>query len=137
MPVNLFRRGTLLIPSGPMHDPDRMHLHIICSDPDHEGLQLVVPCCSIKDRPYDPTCTLGVHEHAWITRPSFINYGHSEIIAQARLVDGVARQKFHPKADMNLQTFLRVTNGIPRSKRTPPEVKAYYLEGRTKDRIAA
>ena len=137
MPVNLFKRGTLLIPSGPAHDPERMHLFVICSDPDDDGRQLVVPCCSIKNDLHDRTCVLGIHDHRWIIKPSFVNYRHAEIIAQDQLATGVAQEKFCPKNDMNLQTFLRVTNGIPRSRATPALIKAYYLAGKAGQRIAA
>lgn len=35
--VNFFRKGTLLIPSGPARDPSRRHLHVICTNPDATG----------------------------------------------------------------------------------------------------
>ena len=36
MPI--YRAGTLLVPSGPSHDPDRKHLHVVCNDTD-KGLR--------------------------------------------------------------------------------------------------
>ena len=65
-----------------------------------------------------------------------MNYRHAEIIAQNQLEAGVALEKFCPKDNMNLQTFLRVTNGIPRSRATSAFIKAYHLAGKASQRIA-
>jgi hypothetical protein len=40
MPVK--EKAALLVPSGTYHEPDKKHLHIICSDPDAKGLVVIV-----------------------------------------------------------------------------------------------
>ena len=137
MGANLLKRGTLLIPSGPAHDPTRMHLYIICSDPDENFRQLVVPCCSIRSDLFDRTCRLEEHEHPYFRHPSYVDYQFAEIITHDRLVVGVEGETFHPRSDLNHQTFLRVTNGIPRSRATPARIKAFYSAGRDGRLIAA
>ena len=61
----------------------------------------------------------------------------AEIITHDRLVVGVAGETFHPRSDLNHQTFLRITNGIPRSRAKPARIKAFYAAGRDGRLIAA
>lgn len=137
MPANLLKRGTLLIPSGPTHDPDRLHLHIICTDPDDHGRQLVVSCNSIKSDRFDRTCLLYAYEHPNISHPSYIAYRHADIVTHERLIVGVRREYFHPKKDLNSQTFLRVTKGIVTSPETTPRIKNFFFENKAGSRFAA
>lgn len=124
--ANLYRRGTLLIPSGPVNDPDRPHLHIICTDPDDNGDQVVVSVCSKRNPTDDPTCILQKYEHRWLRREYFVDYRFSKKWAGEKLERGVEANLFQPDADLNLQTFLRVLRGILASPNTPPLLKAYY-----------
>lgn len=39
----VLKKGTLLIPSGPTHDPDKKHLFVVCTDACAEGRHLLVP----------------------------------------------------------------------------------------------
>lgn len=39
----VLKKGTLLIPSGPTHDPDKKHLFVVCTDVCAEGRHLLVP----------------------------------------------------------------------------------------------
>jgi len=126
MAQSLFKRGTLLIPSGPSHDPDRKHLHIICTDPDECDEQLLVSVCSVRDDLYDRTCVLLPHEHEFLRKKSFVYYAKATILDQGSLSEGLERRKFDPHEDLNSQTFLRVTRGILISKRSTPRVKQFY-----------
>ena len=124
--ANFYKKGTLLIPSGPSHDPDRMHLHIICTDPDEKGKQLIVSVSKKTSAPCDNTCVLQSHEHSFLSQESYIFYRKARIIDQTALINGVNAKLFAFKDDVNGQTFLKVTNGICASPQTPRKIKAYF-----------
>ena len=135
--ANLSLRGTLLIPSGPEHDPERMHLHVICTEPDDDGLQLLVPISSMPAGPFDRTCTLARHEHRFLRKPSYANYRDVETVTRDALVVGIADKTFVPRPDVNPQTFLKIVRGIVASKRTPYLYKAFYLDRFVGTKVAA
>ncbi len=119
------RKGTILIPSGPIRDPDRLHLFVICTDPCADGKQLIVPVSSkINDR-CDLTCVLQPHEHSFLKHESFVFYKRARIEAHQALINGVTQNTFIPHDNMNGQTFLRIYNGICRSLETPRKIKLY------------
>lgn len=123
MPVA--KKGTLLIISGPPHDPNRKHLHVVCNDPDEDGNVLVVGVCSVTAAPHDTTCILQAHEHEWLRHPSFVFYARARMVSEKSLDAGVAKRLMEVRDDVNGQTFLRVKNGICRSPFTPRKIKQY------------
>lgn len=120
------KKGTVLIPSGPSHDPGRMHLHVVCTDPDNDGCQLIVSICTKINNLCDPSCTLQPHEHPFLTKESYVLYRKAEVVQQSALTNGVAANLFVPKEDMNGQTFLRIAKGICTSIQTPRRIKKYF-----------
>lgn len=120
------KKGTLLIPSGPSHDSERKHLHVICTDCDNEGKQLIVSVSSKTNSPCDETCLLQIHEHEFLDRVSYVFYRKAKIVSQSSLVNGVEQNIFIPRDDMNGQTFLRIKSGICRSPQTPNKIKKYF-----------
>lgn len=122
----LQKKGTVLIPSGPSHDPNRKHLHVICTDPDDHGCQLIVSICTKINDLCDPACTLQAHEHDFLTRESYVLYRKATIVEQSALANGVAASIFVPREDMNGQTFLRISKGICASIHTPRRIKKYF-----------
>lgn len=121
MPVA--RAGTLLIPSGPYHDPDRKHLFVICNDECESGNHIVVPINSWTGDRCDETCRLAAYEHAFLRHESFVLYRKAEIKPALSLRNGVQQGVFTLHDPMNAQTFLRVKNGVCRSIHTPRKVK--------------
>jgi len=123
------KKGTLLIISGPKHDPDRKHLHIICNDPDADGNVAIVGVCSIDTSVavayHDATCVLQKHEHDFIKHDSYVLYARASIVTAAALEAGVKSKVMVTHDDMNGQTFLRITKGVCRSPHTPRKVKNY------------
>lgn len=119
------KKGTLLIPSGPHHDPDRMHLHVVCTDPCSDGKQLLVPICSYV-APCDLTCVLEAHEHSWLKKKSYVLYAKADIVSCAAINLGIEEEKFILKDDFNSQSFLRIKNGICNSKHTTLRVKLFF-----------
>jgi hypothetical protein len=120
------KRGTLLIVSGPQHDPDRKHLHVICNDPDPQGDVLIVSISSVTAAAHDKTCVLQSYEHDFLQRPSYVYYAKAQTVSAATLMNGVNQQIIVVHSNMNAQAFLRVTNGICRSPHTPRKIKKYF-----------
>jgi hypothetical protein len=122
----IYRAGTLLIPSGPRHDRDRKHLHVVCNDTDEDGNNLVVPITSCRDHRDDPTCILEEWEHEWLWRKSYALYREAKILSATTLENGLKIHKIQRKADINGQAFLKVRNGVCISPRTPRKIKRYF-----------
>jgi hypothetical protein len=70
----VLRKGSaFLVPSGPR---DLLHLHIVLTEADADGMHLVATVSSVKEGiEHDKTCVLPVGEHAFITKPSYVVYG--------------------------------------------------------------
>ena len=78
MPI--YRAGTLLIPSGPSHDPDLKHLHVVCNDTDDDGNNLIVPVASWTNDLCDDTCILLPHEHDFVRHKSWWFIGTAQLL---------------------------------------------------------
>ena len=122
----IYEKGTLLIPSGPSHDPDRKHLHIICNDTDGNGYNLIVPMASWTNDLCDETCVLLEHDHAFIRTKSWIVYRNAKIEMAIKLERGVQNGLIEPHKDMNANAFLKVKNGICQSPHTKRKIKRYF-----------
>lgn len=120
------RAGTLLIPSGPAIDPGRRHLHVICTDTDEQGMNLLVSVTSWTNELCDPTCRLAAHEHPWLIHASYVLYRKAELREAVKLDAGIRQGLFTLEAPMNGQAFLRVRNGICTSPHTPRRIKRYF-----------
>ena len=120
------RAGTLLIPSGPDNDPGRRHLHVVCTDPDEDGTQLIISITSWINDLCDATCIVHPHEHPWLRHQSYVFYRKARIEAATTLENGLLRGIFEQLQDMNGQTFLRIRNGVCRSPQTPRKIKRYF-----------
>lgn len=123
--MGVARQGTLLIVSGPRHDPSRRHLHVVVNDPDVDGNVLLLAICSVTAAPHDATCVLQPHEHPFLKHPSYVFYARATLASAAALQDGIARQEIAIYSDLNTQSFLRLRNGICRSPLTPLRIKRY------------
>lgn len=124
MPI--YRAGTLLIPSGPSHDPDRKHLHVVCNDTDAMGFNLIVSVATWTNDLCDDTCILLPHDHGFIRHRSWVVYRKAEIIEAARLEKGLQDHLVFRHDNMNAAAFLRVRHGICRSSATARKIKNYF-----------
>lgn len=120
------KAGTLLIPSGPTHDADRKHLHIVCTDPCENGNQVVVSVVSWTSELCDNTCILQAYEHDFLKHKSYVFYRKARIEAAATLDNGIQNGTFKLRDPINGQSFLKVCKGICSSSQTPRKVKIYY-----------
>lgn len=120
------KAGTLLIPSGPSHDPDRRHMFIVCNDTDENGQNLIVPVASWTNDLCDPTCRLESHEHGFLRHASYVLYRYARIEAATALLGGLASGDLTTNDPVNGQVFLKVRNGVCRSPQTPRKIKTYF-----------
>lgn len=119
--------ATLLIPSGPAHDPDRMHMHVVLTDPiEATGDVLIVCMCSIPaSNLYDSSCTLFPGEHPFIQKNSYIDYGRCHIVSAARLQQKVVDKEYVAKGDLASKRFDDVMVGFADSPHVAPKFRRF------------
>jgi hypothetical protein len=128
MPYTPICGGTLLIPSGPAHDPDRKHLHGILTDICNDGLHVLV-CIEtvIPGTFHDPACEIKAGEHPFCTKDlSFVNYRRADTIRAEKLIRMVDGWTYRPREALSADLLKRMQAGILTSKFTPRRVKDYY-----------
>ena len=123
MPV--YEKAALLVPSGPSHDSNRKHLHIVCCDPNESGQVVIVSIASYVNDLCDGTCILQTNDHIWLRHKSYVLYRSAQIIEAVRLENGIAAGEILERDDINAQTFLRLRNGIINSPHTKRKVKRF------------
>lgn len=125
------RRATVLIPSGPAHDPDRFHLHVVMNDPaaDKHGQHKVI-VVSVTSIPasnlYDASCTLFPGEHPFVHKHSFVLYARAHLADPADLVAKVNAGQYVAKPHLSEKTFKHVVDGLLDSPYTTPAVLAFF-----------
>lgn len=126
------RRATLLIPSGPAHDPDRKHLFIILTDPVADPVNsgrvsvLLISLSTLEIAlPHDPTCILRSGDHPFITRDSYVSYRTSRIQETVKIINGVASGVLVAKELMDSGIVDRICDGLD-SYQTPEKIKRFF-----------
>jgi hypothetical protein len=121
-----FRRGTLLILSGPVE-----HLHIVLNDPVHypeagyDGCLLVNISSMKSHRPYDASCILEAGEHPFIKQQSFVVYKEAVIKNSEDLSTFVETGEFSTRDPVSEAIFERVMAGFQISRRVTPKIKRF------------
>ena len=129
MPFVPNAKGTLLIPSGPPHDPDRLHLHVILTEACPEGMHLVGSISSIRDGQFhDPTCVIEAEEHRFINRPSYVLYRRTTTIRGGHMAICVDGWLFKPDDPVSDDLYQRICAGIADSRFTPRGMIRYWRE---------
>ena len=106
--------ATVLIPSGPEHDPNRMHLHIVVARKTGPPAQVLLACvCSILEgQHHDETTILTVSEHTFLRHSSYIKYRASRIESEARIERGINDGSFLLRDDCDEQLLTRIQDGF-------------------------
>ena len=125
MQEKVYKRGTLLIISGTSNSPYKKHLFIVCNDPCPQKRTVIVPMCSVKNQNDDLTCVIEPYEHPFVKRKTFISYKNARVEETRTLEFAINEGLISAHEGINAQTFLRVRNGICKSKLTPNPVKKY------------
>jgi hypothetical protein len=122
------RRMTLWIPStGPSHDPARGHLFIVLTNPCPSGMVLLVPVCGAGPRS-DTTCLLGVGDHPFLTKKSFVAYHLLKTYAAVTLVEQARKKIIQGREMLDERIFALVCRGVETSRSSPPIYKRYFAE---------
>lgn len=123
------RRATLLIPSGPSHDPARKHLHVVVTDPTSTTAEVLIVCVvSIPPTNlYDSSCTLFPGEHPFIVKHSYVAYRFSRIVAAAALEAKVASGEYIAKPLLDEKLMAEVISGLRDSPEATPKVKRFLF----------
>lgn len=123
----LTRKGTILIPTGPVK-----HLHFVCSDPVFypslvKNCVLVVNISSIEEGlDYDPTCVLDTGEHPFVRHPSYVYYRKAEIYGADNIARNVADGTFSAHEPCTDGTFKRILDGFDISDDVRPKVHSFF-----------
>lgn len=124
------------MPSGPKDDPDRLHLYVVCTDPDEDGDQLIVSISTRSNEFCDDACILQAHEHDFLRHESYVFYRKAKLAKAEALNNGVASKLFTPHADFNAQAFLKILKGFCNSLQCPRKIKK-YLDCPKEDKASA
>lgn len=130
MPWRAAKRATVLIPSGPDHDPDRKHLHIVVTDPTSTTGEVLIVCVVSIPTPmtkgYDPSCTLFPGEHPFVVKDSFIAYRHTRIVSAGVLEEKVASGEYIAKQILGEKQFQYVIAGLHESPYVAPKFLHFF-----------
>lgn len=122
------RRATLLVPSGPNHDPERKHLFVLLTDPQPPNQStLLVGVASVNEGlPYDPTCLLYPGDYLFIERKSYVYYARARIESAPKLIEGVKQGLLVSQGMIDDGVFARICQGLLESRHTAPKIRRFY-----------
>ena len=125
-----FQRATLLMPSGPNHNPNQKHLYVILTDPfDDQGdgiKRVVLVNFTSLHQNYDTSCVIKPNEHRFIKHDSYVLYRRAEIKEVSDIQSGVANNIFQPHDSLDKQVFERVCKGLELSDHTTPRILQFF-----------
>jgi hypothetical protein len=122
-----YRKGTVLIPSGPTP-----HLHIICNDPvfypgNGKESILAVNVSSIKPNILqEEECLLSTGDHPFIRHSSFIMYSRADIFGAVAIARSIDDGTFTPHDPASEELFTRILAGFESSERVKYKVLRFY-----------
>lgn len=121
------KKATLLMPSGPPGDPDRLHLWVVLTDPCSLEANLIVSISTIREgRFHDPACVLEPGDHRRITAPSWANFRMGRAIHCRVLVKGEAAWLYRADAPVTDAVIEKLCAGLMESDHTPLRLKRYF-----------
>lgn len=121
------KKGTILIPSGPPRDPDKLHLHIILTDICPDSLHMLVCIETIIDDVFcDPACDIQANEHPFVHVASYVNYRRTKTVGAAHISKCVDGWLYKPHDSVDDGLFDRISCGLVQSRFTPIRMKNYF-----------
>lgn len=122
-----YRKGTILIPTGPCD-----HLHFVCNDPVlypplAKECVLAVNISSVDPNlPCDPTCLVEAGEHRFVKHQSYVYYRKADIYGANTIALRVADGTFKTHHDCSDDLFERILAGFGVSPEVRPKIKTFY-----------
>ncbi len=122
------RRATILIPdTGPQHDRGKSHLFVVLTEPDSDGMVLLVPICT-KGQKYDTACLVGKGDHPFLDRPSYVDYSNLNTYKAQVLESQAQKGILVAKEVIDEKVFALICAGIEQSRQSPPIYKKYFSQ---------
>lgn len=118
------QKGTLLIPSGTSHDPERKHLFVICALTQDEALLATIT--SWTNDLCDDACILDAGAHPFIIAKSYILYRKCRIEKCQTLATGVKNSVLIPRDAFSDAPFKRICEGIGKSKQISWKIRKAF-----------
>lgn len=125
MEWELSKQGSLLIPSGTTHDPNRKHLFVVCALNADEAFLAIIS--TWKNNLCDGTCTIEAGEHPFIVTKSYVMYRKCRVERCDTLVKGVEAGVLIPRPAFNNDVFSRICRGIEKSTQIPWKMRRAFL----------
>lgn len=126
------RRDTLLIPSGPSHDPNRLHLHVILTnaslDPSDSIMKLLL--VGFTSLAYDTSCILRVGEHRFVQHDSFMDYANAKLTPVNTVIRQVQEGALRRQPPVSEDVFSRICQGLKDSDHTAPRYLDFFWQDR-------
>jgi hypothetical protein len=123
--VTVERRHTLLMPSGTYHNPDQKHLFIVCSDACEQGNHILVSITGWTNDLCDPTTKLGVGDHPFLYKDSYVFYRKARIESANVILKGIESGAFETHDPIDDAWVAKILEGLCASIHTPRKVKKY------------
>ncbi len=132
MPYQAAKGGALLIPSGPVTNPDQLHLHVILTGVCENNRHLLVNISTIRDGAfYDSTCVIEPGEHPSVTKRSWVVYRRATILHADHIKKCVDGWSFKPTEAVPEGLFSRICDGVGASSFTPRDMKQYFVANKS------
>jgi hypothetical protein len=125
----IVKGSTLLVPSGPAHDPDRLHLHIVLTDPlndasDGKSKVVLAGVCSVpSEGPFDATCIVRAGEHAFISHKSYVYYAFATLYSVETLAKRCSEGTCQRQDPIDDPLLVRVLKGALNSPHTKQRIR--------------
>jgi hypothetical protein len=104
-----------------------MHLKIIISEPDPEGMVLVVSITSAPTtRRFDDSCILEPGSHEFIIHRSYVSYAHSVGLNNVSILNEKFKGELITKPDVTGDVLQCIQDGARGSRFLPRELKKYF-----------
>lgn len=122
-----YPKATVLMASGPTHDPDRKHLFIVLTEPLGDPPEVLLVSLSSVSTSYQHDCSCELHpgDHSFITHPSFIRFDLARIEPAQKLIDGVDQQVFSVREPISEEVYQRICTGLRQSAGSSLRVKNF------------
>jgi hypothetical protein len=121
----------LLIPSGTISSPDKLHLYFLVTSRCPANCHLAISVSTIKEGiSFDPTRVFEPGEHPFIRFRSYGFYARPEQLRAERIIAMVKGWIYKRHDDCSQEFYVKLSSGLLESPFTPRWAKNYFLDNR-------
>lgn len=120
-------KATVLVVSGPNHDPNRKHLFVLLTHGLGEDERILMVSVSTFDSalPCDTSCVIEAGEHPFVRHRSWIRYDRPKYLPAAKILRAVESGVFIPRDPVSDALYERICDGLMRSPFAAPGDRAF------------